>query len=98
MAAEGRGRRPQPIFEWDEANEEKLLVRHNVSALEAEQCFANRHTIRKGENDAYLLLGVTDAGRMLFLVYQQKAGGVVRVYSGREMTQKERRAYRRQPR
>jgi uncharacterized DUF497 family protein len=70
-------------------------MRHNVSALEAEQCFANPHTIRKGEDDAYLLLGTTDGGRMLFLVYQQKASGEVRVYSGREMTQKERRAYRR---
>jgi len=98
VAGKGRGCRPQPTFEWDDGNEEKLLVRHNVSAFEAEQCFANSHTIRKAEDDAYLLLGVTDGGRMLFLVYQQKASGVVRVYSGREMTQKERGAYRRQMR
>jgi uncharacterized DUF497 family protein len=32
---------------------------------------------------------------MLFLVYEQKNGGVVRVYSAREMTDSERRAYRR---
>jgi uncharacterized DUF497 family protein len=41
------------------------------------------------------MLGVTDSGRMLFLVYQQKPSGVVRVYSAREMTSKERRVYRR---
>jgi uncharacterized DUF497 family protein len=40
------------------------------------------------------MLGATDGGRMLLLVYQQKPGGVVRVYSAREMTPKERRTYR----
>lgn len=83
-----------PEFEWDEYNEDKLLDRHEVSALEAEQCFANPKT-RRREGDALLLLGVTDDGRMLFLVYEQKPKGVVRVYSAREMTEKERRAYRR---
>lgn len=91
---EGRG---LPAFEWDEHNEDKLLERHNVSALEAEQCFANPNT-RRRDGDAFLLLGATDDGRMLFLVYEQKPDGVVRVYSAREMTDKERRAYRRNSR
>lgn len=88
------GRGGLPEFEWDEHNEDKLLERHNVSALEAEQCFANPNT-RRREGDALLLMGVTDDGRMLFLVYEQKPKGVVRVYSAREMTEKERRTYRR---
>lgn len=89
----GRGRQ-LPEFDWDEHNEEKLLARHNVFALEAEQCFANPHTKRR-EGDALLMLGITDRGRMLFLVYEQRVNGVVRVYSAREMTDKERRTYRR---
>jgi len=44
------------------------------------------------------MLGVTDGGRMLFLVYEQKPGGVVRVYSAREMNDNERRTYRRNAR
>jgi uncharacterized DUF497 family protein len=83
------------VFEWDAANEDKLLTHHNVSALEAEQCFSNPHTTRRASRDVYLLLGRTESGRMLLLVYQQRARGVVRVYSGREMTDAERRAYRR---
>jgi uncharacterized protein len=86
-----------PEFEWDEHNEDKLLERHDVSALEAEQCFANPNT-RRRQGEALLLMGVTDGGRMLFLVYEQKPNGVVRVYSAREMTEKERRAYRRNTR
>lgn len=83
-----------PEFEWDENNEDKLLERHKVSALEAEQCFVNPNT-RRRHGDDLLLLGATDGGRMLFVVYEQKANGVVRVYSAREMTQNERRTYRR---
>ena len=94
MSYTGRGGLPpRPDFDWDEHNEVKLLLHHNVSALEAEQCFANRHT-RRRVGDDYLLLGRTDGGRMLLLVYQQKPDGQVRVYSAREMTDNERRAFR----
>lgn len=93
----GGPRRSLPEFEWDEHNEDKLLRRHNVSASEAEQCFANSHTRRRQGVDL-LMLGVTDDGRMLKLVYQQKPNGIVRVYSAREMTDKERRTYRRNAR
>jgi uncharacterized DUF497 family protein len=90
------GGRPdiRPEFEWDEANEDKLLRNHNVAALEAEQCFTNPHTKRRVGDDL-LMLGKTDGGRMLLLVYQQKPSGVVRVYSARDMTPAEKRTYRR---
>jgi uncharacterized DUF497 family protein len=82
-----------PEFDWDEHNEEKLLDRHGVTAAEAEQCFGNPNS-RRRVGDVYLMLGVTDAGRMLFLVYQQKRG-IIRVFSARDQTDSERRAYRR---
>jgi uncharacterized DUF497 family protein len=83
----------RPQFEWDEHNEDKLLERHGVTAEEAEQCFANPNTRRRQGNDL-LMLGSTDGGRMLLLVYEQKANGVVRVYSARAMTPNEKRTYR----
>jgi uncharacterized DUF497 family protein len=83
----------RPDFEWDEHNEDKLLERHGVSAAEAEQCFGNPHTRRRTGEDL-LMLGKTDGGRMLLLIYQQKPNGVVRVYSAREMNDRERRVYR----
>lgn len=84
-----------PQFEWDEHNEDKLLLNHNVSAAEAEQCFANPHPAPRRVGEDLLMLGVTDGGRMVFLVYEQKPKGVVRVYSAREQTDKERRTFRR---
>lgn len=83
-----------PEFEWDENNEDKLLARHDVTAAEAEECFANPHGRRRTGAD-FLLLGVTDGGRMLVLVYEQEGSGVVRVYSARDMTDGEKRIYRR---
>ncbi len=99
MAArtERRTSRLLPEFEWEQENEEKLLRNHNVSALESEQCFANPHTKRR-HGDDLLMLGVTDGDRMLFVVYEQKRAGVVRIYSAREMTEGERRIYRRHAR
>ncbi len=83
-----------PEFEWDERNEEKLLDRHGVTAVEAEECFGNANS-RRRVGDVYLMLGITGSGRMLLLVYEQKLGGIVRVFSARDMTDSERRAYRR---
>lgn len=83
-----------PEFEWDEHNEDKLLDRHGVTAAEAEQCFRNPNDARRFKKDL-LLLGKTDGDRMLLLVYQQKPNGVVRVYSAREMNERERQNYRR---
>jgi uncharacterized DUF497 family protein len=78
----------------DENNEAKLLDRHGVAAAEAEECFRNANS-RRRVGDVHLVPGVTDSGRMLLLVYQQKRGGIVRVFSGRDMTDNERRIYRR---
>lgn len=102
-AGHARSQRPSgrpgglPEFEWDEHNEDKLLRNHVVSALGAEQCFGNRHTKRR-DGDDLLMYGITDSGRMLFLVYEQKPNGVVRVYSARDMKDRERRAHGRRVR
>lgn len=88
------GGRRLPEFDWDEDNEQKLLDRHNVTALEAEQCFANPHTKRRS-GEAIVMLAKTDDDRMLLVVYEAKERGVVRVYSARNMTDKERSTYRR---
>jgi uncharacterized DUF497 family protein len=84
----------RPEFEWNEANEERLLDLHNVSVSEAEQCFANLHDARRKGADL-VLLGTTESGRWLHIVYEQKPDGVVRVYHARDMNDSEKRIYRR---
>jgi uncharacterized DUF497 family protein len=81
-------------FEWNEANEEKLLRRHGVSAIEAEECFFNRLSVRR-HGKSYLLMGQTDGGRMLLLVFERKAGNRIRVYSARDLMDDEKAMFRR---
>jgi uncharacterized DUF497 family protein len=82
-------------FEWDEYNEDKLVERHGVMPEEAEECFFNRHVIKKAGKNIYYLYGQTDAGRYLFLVYELKSKSTVRIYSGRNMTTDERGKFKR---
>ncbi len=84
-----------PFFEWDEANAEKIVERHDVAPEEAEECFFNRHHIKRAGANIYYLYGQSDGGRYLFLVYEWKDKNIVRVYSAREMTAAERGKFRR---
>lgn len=80
-------------FDWDEANEEKLLLRHDVRAEEVEQLFWNGPQVRRSE-DAYLAVGQTDAGRWLLVVFILREGRI-RAYSARDLTDREKQRFRR---
>jgi len=86
-------------FEWDSANAEKNWQSHAVSPTEAEQVFFNEpvlavdDTRHSQEEQRYYLLGQTDQGRMLFIVFTVRAKHI-RVISARDMSRKERKIYR----
>lgn len=70
---------PAGEFEWDDNNEEKVLL-HGVRPEEVERCFFNRHLRKRKPRsaDRWYLFGRTDGGRALFVVYQERAGNLVR--------------------
>ena len=85
-------------FQWDEGNADKNWRRHRVTQAEAEQVFFNRpilmadderHSI---EEARYFLLGLTDSGRFLSIVFTVR-GSLIRVISARKMTRRERAQY-----
>lgn len=85
-------------FDWDEGNLVKNWVKHRVSASECEQVFFNRPLVA-GLDQAhsrtearYHALGVTDAGRPLFVVFTVR-GNRIRVISAREMNRRERKVF-----
>jgi uncharacterized DUF497 family protein len=85
-------------FEWDKYNSEKVKARHGVTSVECEQVFFNLPVIAgnddkhsKTENRFYVL-GQTDSGRLLFLVFTVRKDKL-RVMSARDMNKKERRVY-----
>ena len=85
-------------FEWDDDNLEHLAV-HDISADEVEEMFEGRVVRRRGGTDApdrFRVLGRTAAGRYLAIIIQQKAGGLIRPFTGWDMRPHEKELYDRQ--
>jgi uncharacterized DUF497 family protein len=85
-------------FQWDEGNGPKVRKRHGVSEVECEQVFFNSPLVISPDEkhskaeQRFCLLGVTDAGRGLFVVFTMR-GKLVRVISARDMNQREKRLF-----
>ncbi len=84
-------------FDWDENNAVKNVVSHDTYPDEIEEVFYNRYKLRKTHTSRYLVYGVTDSGRHLFVVFLIKKRVnklLARVISARDMTDRERIYYR----
>jgi len=86
-------------FDWTGGNAKKNWLCHQVHPWESEQVFFNspiliqedkKHSI---DEQRYFVLGKTDAGRELFIVFTIRENRI-RVVSSRDMSVKERRIYR----
>ena len=86
-------------FDWDEWNAPKIWEKHAVSQAECEQVFFNEPIVvgedvkHSSAEPRYYVLGGTDKGRKLFLVFTLR-GDRIRVITARDMGRKERRIYR----
>ncbi len=85
-------------FDWDEGNKQKNWERHEVDYKECEEVFFNKplliseDTKHSSQEKRYHVLGRSDAGRTLFLVFTIR-NNKVRIISGRDQSRKERRIY-----
>ena len=85
-------------FEWDEANEEHVAY-HNVTPEEAEEALTDpllvTATARRAVREPrWAVVGATEAGRILFVVFTRRRGAI-RVVTARDATRAEKRRYRR---
>ena len=84
-------------FEWDESNLGHIQ-KHNVSAEECEEVFNNEpiyfqeDVLRSQVEQRYEIIGQTNGGRNIFLVFTIR-DGKVRILSARDQSRKERRDY-----
>ena len=84
---------------WLDAIVAKLAIKHRVEPEEVEEVFANAPRFRfveKGERsneDVYMALGQTEAGRYLTILFIHKATADALILSARDMADKERRQY-----
>ena len=78
---------------------DKLAAKHQVETGEVEEVFNNRSQflfVEKGDRedeDVYLALGRTDAGRYLSVLFIHKQTQEALILSARDMARKERRYY-----
>ena len=90
---------PQPlVFEWDKANKDKILAKHNITVEECEEAFQSEDIfiqsdeLHSGSEDRYILIGRTKQLRPLFIVFTIRNNSV-RVISARNMHKKEIKFY-----
>ena len=76
-------------FDWDEGNEMKILLQGRATPNEVEEVFYNRPEQRR-MGSRYIAKGRTDAGRLMFVVYERRDGRI-RPISARELTNREKR-------
>ena len=79
-------------FEWDEGNEYKVIQRASIEEIESTFYDLKRKRLKTYFN-RYKMLARTSSGRYLHIVYQRKAGGIIRVISVRDMAMWEKRYY-----
>ena len=75
-------------FDWDEGNEERILLQGRATPDEVEEVFFNRPDIRR-RGDRHIAKGRTDAGRQMFVF--ERRDGRIRPFSARELTEREKK-------
>ena len=82
---------------WDEWNEDHVL-RHGIEPREVEEAVFDAsslvHRTRGRDQPRYVILGLTDAGRYLFVVLEPQTGNRAYVITARDMSDGERRRFK----
>ncbi|NCN82350.1 MAG: BrnT family toxin [Candidatus Pacebacteria bacterium] len=86
---------PNPIeFAWDDGNQDKNFLKHNVSTQEAEEVFFDpkrkiaKDFLHSKKEDRYLVIGKTSSGRKLFIVFTPR-NKKIRIVSARDLNKRE---------
>ena len=85
-------------FEWDEGNQKKNWLKHQVSTSECEEVFFNLPLLLAGDashsqvEKRFYVLGQTNAERKLFISFTIRTHKI-RVISARDMSCKEQQVY-----
>ncbi len=86
-------------FDWDEGNIDKNWLKHKVSPAECEQFFFNSPLVIQNDRihlkaeKRFYALGHTDSKRALFIAFTVR-NNLIRVISARDMSRKEREAFK----
>jgi uncharacterized protein len=83
-------------FEWDPHKAQVNKRKHEVTFEEVAECFADSLAmilIDRDHPDRLILIGQSQARRLIFTVYAEKDADVIRIISARKATRTERKRY-----
>lgn len=83
-------------FGWDPRKAESNWAKHGVSFAEAATAFADPLALLledEARDGRGILIGQSDSARLLFTVYVEIQGDIIRIISARRTTPRERRRY-----
>ena len=84
------------LFDWDPQKARANLLKHGVSFGEAAECFEDALAIVLADRthpERENLIGTSERRRLVFTVFIEHAGDVIRIISARKATPAERRRY-----
>jgi uncharacterized DUF497 family protein len=81
-------------FEWDDGNVTHIRSSHGLEPEETEEVFIGVPVIRRTKKEHYTAFGPTLDGRYLVVVYEDKGHWIIRPITGWDMSESERRYYR----
>ncbi len=90
-------------FDWDEGNNDKNFIKHNVTNQEAEEVFFDPNKVtfpdllHSGQEERLRIIGKTTNGRLLLIVFtkreDKKSIYKIRIISARDVNNKEEPLY-----
>lgn len=85
------------MFDWDDANIDHIAV-HQIGPNEAEEAVLDPERVSRtasavGGERRYAVVGATEAGRRIFVVFIRRSSAI-RVVSARDASENEKRNYR----
>lgn len=85
-------------FDWDEKNEAHIAS-HGVAIFEVEEAILfDKPFYQRSREGKYVAYAITEEGRFLFIAFVVKGRGRIRVITARDMTEKEKRYYKKRKR
>jgi len=85
-------------FEWDDAKAFANVEKHGITFGEATEVFYDPNALEahdtehSGDEDRFVIIGYS-ARRLLFVVFAQRLGNMIRIISARKPTPTERALY-----
>ena len=83
-------------FEWDEKKAAANARKHGVTFEEATSVFSDPLSLAQPDakhRDRFVIVGMSRAARVLFVVYAERDADAFRIISARKPTSHERKAY-----